>query len=115
MTAAMAVLAKNWRVLAELGLALVLLLGWQHVKALKTENAGLRAKAVLADAMLARLNAALEDNRRALEVREAENAKLAADHRTALAELGKVYETDKEACDWAGGDVPDSVLRLLCQ
>jgi hypothetical protein len=69
----------------------------------------------MADAALASLQASLESNRRALEVREAENAKLAADHRAAVDELERVYETDKEACDWAGGDVPDSVLRLLCQ
>ena len=111
----LAFLTGNWRALAALGLGVVLATGWLHLRAVRAENARLASEAAQAEAAVAGLRTALEDNRRALETREAENARLAADHRSALAELEKVYETDKEACDWSGGDVPDGVLKLLCQ
>ena len=115
MTSTLAILAKHWRVMAAVGLVLVLTWGWQSMRVLRAENARLVSEAAQAEAVIAGMRSALDDNRRALEAREAENARLAADHRSALAELEKVYETDEKACDWAGGDVPDGVLKLLCQ
>jgi hypothetical protein len=114
MTASLlAIAAKHWRVLAAVGLAAVLALGWLQLKSLVAENAALRLEAENARSNSAYLTAALAENRRALEAREAENRGLAEERRAALAELEKVCADDEKACDWAGDPIPDGVYKLL--
>ena len=111
----MTLLLKNWRTVLGLALVTVLFCCFLYIKGIRAENARLAQANQISEAAIDRLEADLAANRKALETREAESKRLAQDHQAAVDELARLYETDKESCDWASGKLPDGVYKQLCK
>jgi peroxiredoxin family protein len=114
MTSILAIIKKEWRAVAAMGAVTAVFMVFFYVKGLRADNARLRQENQIHQAAMVSLTEDLMANKRALEAREAESRKLAQDRQAALAELERVYSTDKEACDWAESKLPDSVRSALC-
>jgi hypothetical protein len=101
---------------ALIGLAiLAAAMAFLYVKSLRSDNARLAEEAARNQAAVARMAEDLRANQRALELRRAESELLAKQRQEAVTSLEKIYETDKEACDWSAGLIPDGVYDRLCQ
>jgi hypothetical protein len=106
---------KYWKYLL-IGLVLLTLAGSiLYAKSLKTENARLTVEVTRSQAVINRLNQDIKANQLALKQRAAESEALAKERQEAFQSLEKIYETDKEACDWSSGLIPDGVYDQLCQ
>ena len=93
----MLLLLKNYWKHALIGLAvLAFTLGTFYLKALRAENARLAELGRQNQVAIERLKSDLEANRRALELRQAESAKLAEQRQEAVKSLEAIYERIKK-------------------
>lgn len=76
-------------------------------------NDGLKAELAASQAEAAGLSKELKLNWQALERREAERNRLAAENEALAAKLKEVYANDESAKAWADSPCPDSVLDCL--
>ena len=114
MISILAIIKKDWKTWLGLGLVVLLIFGYLHVKSLKADNARLKQENQIHQAAVVSLTEDLMANKRALETREAESRKLAQEHEAVLAELERVYESDLEACEWGAEKLPDGIYSALC-
>lgn len=103
----------DWKIWAGAVIVIMAGAGWLYVGRILAE----RDSAVLQAQTLARenigLTAEVEANTKALNAREAEHARLAAEKAALEAKLEEIYELDEETRAWADSPCPDNVLECL--
>lgn len=98
------------------GLAFFALQSWRAGRAadkLETELSQKTQQLEVAQAEAAGLAKELKLNWQALQARDAERNRLAAENKALAAELKEVYENDPDAKNWADTLCPDGVLDCL--
>jgi Tfp pilus assembly protein PilN len=108
-------LADNWLPILVGILVVLIVVERFDVKKHEAENARLTKSVATSQIVITRLTGDLKANQLALEQRQAETAQLSQERQDAVQSLEKIYETDKEACDWSAGVIPDSVYNQLCK
>ena len=113
MTSILAIIKRDWRMWLGVALVTVLFCGFLYIKGIRTDNARLKQAEQISQAAITRLMEDLSANKQAMAEREFESKELARSHKAALAELERIYSTDKEACDWADSKLPGDVREVL--
>jgi Ran GTPase-activating protein (RanGAP) involved in mRNA processing and transport len=116
------ILLSNWKTVAIVLVGVTLLTLGVYIKLLKSDitvleadNKQLTESLTLATTAIDKFKKEQVNNLADLNKRENELKELVKENNEIKEHLERVYEDDKEACNWGSEPVPDAVLKLLCQ
>ncbi len=106
-------MTNEWKIWAGLVAFLVAGAAWLWIGQLRAGNEHLNQQVQILTRENTGLIIEMESNAKALAVRDAERARLAAEKAALEAKLREVYDHDEDARAWADAPCPDGVLECL--